>query len=91
VEFLVRIEIFIPPGIEADALADVLARERERGLELRKAGVIKAIWRIPGRHANVGIWEAADATELDELLLTLPLKRWMDIDVIPLAEHPLLR
>jgi muconolactone D-isomerase len=90
-EFLVRIEISVPPETEARALEDVLARERERGLELLEAGVLKAIWRIPGRHANVGIWEAADATALDEVLSTLPLKPWMDVDVTPLAQHPLVK
>ena len=35
------------------------------------------------------VWQAADASELHDLLLSLPLFRWMDIDVQALAVHPL--
>lgn len=88
-QFLVQIESRQRPEGD-DAFREALsARERERGLELVAAGVIRDIWRIAGRQANVGIWEAADATELHEALLSLPVFPWVDIRVTPLAEHPL--
>ena len=40
---------------------------------------------------NVGIWEAADATELHELITSLPASPWFSADVTALAEHPLVR
>jgi muconolactone D-isomerase len=49
------------------------------------------MWRVPGRRANVGLWEAADASELHELLSSLPVFPWMNIQVRPLAEHYLMR
>jgi muconolactone D-isomerase len=69
----------------------LLAAELERGRELREAGSIWAIWRIPGGLRNVGVWDAADATELHDLLMSLPLAPWIKADVTPLAEHPLNR
>jgi muconolactone D-isomerase len=90
-EFLVEIEIEWPPTMDDDQREALLAAEAERGRELRKAGSIVHIWRIPGRRANVGLWQAADASELHELLSSLPVFPWMNIQVRPLAEHYLMR
>jgi muconolactone D-isomerase len=90
-EFLVEIEIEWPPAMPGDERAALLAAEAERGRELRRAGALVRIWRIPGRRANVGLWEAADATELHGLLSSLPVFPWMNIQVRPLAEHDLMR
>jgi muconolactone D-isomerase len=89
-EFLVEIEIEWPRSMAEDERTVLLAAEAARGRELRDAGSIVRIWRIPGRRANVGVWEAADATELHELLSSLPVFPWMNIHVRPLAEHYLM-
>lgn len=90
-EFLVEIEIEWPPVLSEAERTALLDAEAKRGRELRDAGSIVRIWRVPGRRANVGLWEAADATELHELLSSLPLFPWMSIHVRPLAVHPLMR
>jgi muconolactone D-isomerase len=89
-EFLVEIEIEWPPSMTEDERTALLAAEAERGRELRNAGSIVHIWRIPGRRANVGLWQAADATELHELLSSLPVFPWMNIHVRALADHYLM-
>jgi muconolactone D-isomerase len=48
------------------------------------------MWRVPGRRANVGIWKAADASELHELIVSLPLFPWMNVQVRALADHYLM-
>jgi muconolactone D-isomerase len=88
-EYLVRIDVALPPDIEADALAALMAAERARGRELRDAGTIQRIWRLPGGLRNVAIWRAADATELHELISSLPTYRYCTVDVQALATHPL--
>jgi muconolactone D-isomerase len=88
-KFLVEIDVRLPGTLAAEQRAELLAAERERGRELVEAGVICAIWRIPGALRNVGVWQAADATELHEHLTSLPLFPWLTADVTPLAEHPL--
>lgn len=88
-EFLVRIEVRLPAELAGETRQELTAREFARGKALQDAGSIARIWRIPGRHANVAVWRAADPTELHELLTSLPLFPWMEIDVEALALHPL--
>lgn len=92
--FLVEIEVDFPPELrdpESDRRKALLSKELERGVELRRAGSIEHIWRIPGGLRNVGVWSAADATELNELLSSLPLYTWITAKVTPLALHPIER
>lgn len=77
-EFLVQIQVSLPPELAADDRERLLERERARGLELKESGVIERIWRIPGRTANVGIWRAENATALDDAISSLPLVPWID-------------
>ena len=88
-EFLVRIDVGLPSDIPDEARNELTAAELARGRALQDAGSLVRIWRVPGRHANIGVWRAADATELHGLLATLPLFRFMDIEVQALACHPL--
>ena len=86
-EFLVSIEVALPHTLAEPRRAALLAAELERGKALAEAGVLRAIWRVPGRFANRAIWSAADATALHEALTSLPLWPYMDVVVTPLARH----
>jgi muconolactone D-isomerase len=88
VEFLVEIEIALPASLDEAACSQLLEAELERGTALAEAGVLRAIWRVPGRFANRGIWSAPDATALHDALVSLPLWRYMDVTVTPLSRHP---
>jgi muconolactone D-isomerase len=87
-EFLVHIEVGWPPDGDPQLLARLTAEERERARELVAEGRIRRLWRIPGRRANWGIWEAPDATALHAAIASLPLYRWLSVEVHPLATHP---
>jgi muconolactone D-isomerase len=87
--FLVQIEVKLSPTMPKEERDSLLGRERARGLELKEAGLIQEIWRVPGRLANVGIWEAANPTALHEALASLPVWPWTEIVVTPLADHHL--
>lgn len=63
--------------------------ERARGRELIDRGVLKRIWRIPGRLSNYSLYEVQDATILHDLLSSLPLWPWTTMNVEALATHPL--
>ena len=87
-EFLVEIEVRLPPDTSPDRKAKLVAAEVARAKELSVTGTIYRLWRVPGRWANVGIWCAEDATELHDAISSLPLYPWLEVDVTPLANHP---
>lgn len=87
-EFLVRTENRLPndtPDEERDTLRKA---ERGRAQQLREAGILKRLWRVPGRNATVGLYEAADPTELHDALVSLPMWKWLEVSVEALATHP---
>jgi muconolactone D-isomerase len=89
VDFLVEIEVRLPSDLDEAVRTRLLNDELVRGKILADAGLLRAIWRVPGRLANRAIWTAADATALHVALISLPLWPYMDVVVTPLAHHPL--
>jgi len=87
-EFLVEMDISLPPDTEPARRDALVAAEAVRARELAEEGVICRLWRVPGRWSNVGIWRAADATQLHEAISSLPLYPWLDAAVTALAQHP---
>jgi muconolactone D-isomerase len=87
-EFLVHIQVEWPADGDKAELDRLSAAERVRAAELADQGILKRLWRIPGRRANWGIWEAADASVLHAAIGSLPFFPWLSVDVHPLAAHP---
>ncbi len=85
-EFLVYMEVG-PLGTPEEALS-LIKQEAERSKQLAQAGIIRRLWRVPGRRANWGIWNAATATELHNAIASLPLYPYITATVHPLANHP---
>jgi muconolactone D-isomerase len=86
--FKVSMTVRLPhtmPGAQADELK---ARERALAQELQRSGKWRHLWRVAGRYANVSIFDVADNTELHDLLLSLPLFPYMEIEVEALCRHP---
>jgi muconolactone D-isomerase len=90
-EFLVEIQVALPHDLAEDERARIIEEELERGRQLARDGAIKAIWRLPGQLANVGIWVTEDAAELHELISSLPMYRFSAVHVRALATHPIDR
>lgn len=86
-EFLVNIEINWPPDADPDVREEIFQQELARGQQLARDGVMKRLWRVPGRWANWGLWEAEDATAVHAAISSLPLWPWMDVTVHPLSQH----
>jgi muconolactone D-isomerase len=87
-EFLVYTDNRMPPDADPELVGRLRSAERDRAQELRAAGVLKRLWRVPGRWATVALYEAPDATVLHEALASLPMWPYTDVRVEPLAEHP---
>lgn len=88
-EFLVTLRQDWSALREHPKLAELVSAERAVGRALIADGTIARIWRLPGQRANVGVWRADDATDLVARLDQLPLRPWLDAEVIALAEHEL--
>lgn len=86
-EFLVRIDIHWPPEAPSEDRERIWEEEFRQGQLLAEQGLLRRLWRVPGRSANWSLYEAQDATQLHEALCSLPLYPWMDIEVHPLAVH----
>ncbi|HEX3592927.1 MAG TPA: muconolactone Delta-isomerase family protein [Pseudonocardiaceae bacterium] len=88
-EFLVRQTNRMPTDDASRQLREELrVIERKRAQELRDAGILLRLWRVPGTRDAIGLYECDDATELHDALSSLPLFHWLEISVQPLATHP---
>ncbi|MFJ1747302.1 muconolactone Delta-isomerase family protein [Streptomyces sp. NPDC088116] len=88
-EFLVEITTTIPEDTEEAEVGRRRAAESVRAGELAATGHLFRLWRPVGELRSIGIWRAADETELHEKVLgTLPLRSWMTVKVTPLRSHP---
>ena len=88
--YMVQIEVQPLPGDWPKEKGDDLRRrEVVRVLDLMREGkLVSALFRIPGRNANFGIWKAESPEELDQTLRSLPLHPFMLLQVTPLMAHP---
>ena len=86
--FHVHMSVDIPPDLDPEVRADVVAREKAYSQELQRAGRWPHLWRIVGEYANISIFDVDSNDELHELLSGLPLFPYMTITVTPLAAHP---
>jgi muconolactone D-isomerase len=87
-EFLVRTENLLPNDTPDEVRNQLRNDERERAQELRDTGILKRLWRVPGRNATVGLYAAEDPAALHDALTSLPMWNWMDVTVEALATHP---
>lgn len=87
-EFLVQADISLPRDLSDQARAELIKAESLRAAELAAEGIIRRVWRVPGRFASWGIWSAPDATELHKAVTSLPMWQFMDLHVHPLSTHP---
>jgi muconolactone delta-isomerase len=91
VEFLVTMTTRVPEGTAQQAVDDIRAREAVHSRELAAAGYLLRLWRPPlgpGEWRTLGLFAAADATELETVLTSMPLRVWRTDEVTPLSPHP---
>ncbi len=86
--FHVRMDVRIPLDFDADRAAELKRIERERAQDLQKQGKWRHLWRIAGQYSNFSVFDVADVQELHDIVSTLPLFPFMNIEVTPLCRHP---
>jgi muconolactone delta-isomerase len=90
-EYLVTMTTRVPDGTPDQAVDDVRAREAARSRELAAAGHLLRLWRPPlrsGEWRSLGLFAAADGSQLEEVLASMPLRVWRTDEVTPLSSHP---
>jgi muconolactone delta-isomerase len=87
-EYLVTFTVAIPEGTSSDAVAAAEAGEAARTRELASQGHLFRIWGLPGDGRVLGLYRARDAAEMQQIVASLPLQRWMTVQTTPLTEHP---
>jgi muconolactone D-isomerase len=79
----------LPADWPKEKVDDIRRREVEAVVEYLRKGVLRsALFRIPGRNSNFGIWQADTPEDLDRVLRSLPLHPFMRLEITPLMAHP---
>jgi len=86
--FQIRMDISIPRDLPEQERARLLAEEKQRAQDLQRQGTWLHLWRVVGRYSNISIFDVDSNDTLHEVLRTLPLFPFMQIEVTPLARHP---
>lgn len=86
--FQVRMTVRLPHDLPAATADQLKATERARAQDLQRSGKWRHLWRVAGQYANVSVFDVASPQELHDILSTLPLFPFMEIDVSPLCRHP---
>ncbi|NHQ93556.1 muconolactone Delta-isomerase [Janthinobacterium lividum] len=86
--FHVRMNVNLPPSMPAEQAAQLKQTEKELAQRLQHEGKWRHLWRIAGQYANVSVFDVDSVDELHNLLTSLPLFPYMQIDVMPLCRHP---
>ena len=90
-EFLVDMMTTVPDGTTDAEVDAIRIREAARSRELAAQGHLLRLWRPPlkaGEWRTWGLFRAADATELESVLSSMPLRVWRHDTVTPLTAHP---
>jgi muconolactone delta-isomerase len=90
-EYLVNMTTHVPDGTPEQAVGEIRAREAAHSRELAAQGHLLRLWRPPlqpGEWRTFGLFAAADAGQLEEVLASMPLRVWRTDEVTPLSPHP---
>ncbi|WP_336982119.1 muconolactone Delta-isomerase [Altererythrobacter fulvus] len=86
--FMVRMDVHVPLDFDKATFEELKATEKARAEELQRAGTWRHLWRIAGQYANISIFDVADAGELHDIMMSLPLFPFMTTEVTALCRHP---
>ncbi|WP_018479770.1 muconolactone Delta-isomerase [Pontibacter roseus] len=85
--FHVHMIVNIPLDLDKAYVDDLKAKEKALSQELQRQGKWTHIWRIAGQYANISIFNVGSAGELHDLLMSLPLYPFMQVEVTALCQH----
>ncbi len=86
--FHVYMSVHIPLDVDRADIEKLGEQEHERAKALQEQGKWLHLWRVAGKFANVSIFSVESPAELHEILNSLPLYRFMEVEVTALCRHP---
>ena len=86
--FHVKITVRIPHSADPERIKLLGAQEHERARELQQQDKWVHLWRVAGQYANISVFNVESPAELHEVLNSLPLYPFMEIEVTALCHHP---
>jgi muconolactone D-isomerase len=86
--FHVTIAVHIPHDADAGKIRQLSEQEHERAKELQLQRKWLHLWRVAGKYANVSLFDVESPAELHEILSSLPLYPFMEVEVTALCHHP---
>jgi muconolactone delta-isomerase len=90
-EFLTSFTVTIPDDADAVEVEDIKAREADRTRALAEQGHLVRLWMLPPTPSSwraLGLWQAEDGKQLEMILTSLPMDKWMTTESTPLIRHP---
>src|SRR5690606_11307356 len=86
--YLVQMQVNLPADMPAERADKLKADEKALAQQLQRDGKWRHLWRVAGRYANVSVFDVESNDALHQLLSSLPLFPYMDIQITALARHP---
>jgi muconolactone delta-isomerase len=90
-EFLTTFTVTVPAGAAKEEVEDLQHREAERTRDLAEQGHLARLWMLPPAGDSwraLGLWRAAAAEDVETMLASLPMGKWMSTETTALSEHP---
>ena len=63
-------------------------REAASARELAARGHLIRLWTLPGPDRSLGLWQATEAAQMQDILRSLPLADRLTVETVPLTRHP---
>jgi muconolactone D-isomerase len=86
--FHVRMDVRIPLDTDPQKVKQLSEQEHQRATELQQQGKWLHLWRVAGKYANISVFDVDSPAELHEILSSLPLFPFMELEVVALCRHP---
>jgi len=86
--FHVYINVRVPHDADPEQIKRLGELEHGRAKALQEQGKWLHLWRVAGKFANVSIFDVESPAELHEILSSLPLYPFMEVEVTAMCQHP---
>ncbi|MEP3050975.1 MAG: muconolactone Delta-isomerase [Erythrobacter sp.] len=86
--FMVEMDVNVPLDYDPAHFEALKTTEKARAQELQESGQWRHLWRVAGQYANVSVFDVASTGELHDILINLPLYKFMTVKVTALCQHP---